>query len=120
MPPCCPPRIGCNAPAGGEQCVLTLCRLVADEEPEAALALERWEAWQQACKSAHGGDERRFRRRSYERARDCALGVLLRAQLTVPGSARSCAATAATSRLRLPGSLVRRSGVRLGRASRSG
>jgi hypothetical protein len=97
--------------------VLALCRVVATEEPEAALALERWEAWQRACKSGHGRGERRFRRRSYERARDCALGILLRAQLTPTGMARRCAVT---RRLRHPGTLASRSDIRLGRRTRGG
>ncbi len=72
MRSCCPPGRGCNAPQGDEPCALTLCSMVAEEESEAALALERWEELQ------HGSGqepraERRFRRRAFERARDRAL-----------------------------------------------
>lgn len=70
MAPCCPPGRGCNAPSGDEPCALTLCRAISENDPEAALALERWEEFQEADQR---GTQRRFRRRSFERARDSAL-----------------------------------------------
>src|SRR2546423_5571934 len=73
---CCPPGRGCNATERGEPCVLALCR-AAGEEPEAALAVLRWDEWQQARRRAMGRAERRFRRRAYERSRENALAVLL-------------------------------------------
>src|SRR5437763_13303492 len=76
MPLCCPPGRGCNAPDRREPCVLELCR-AAREEPEAALAAQRWEEWQGLRGHAGGRGERRFRRRVYERARENALAVLL-------------------------------------------
>src|SRR5205085_11354154 len=76
MPRCCPPGRGCNAPQRDEPCVLELCR-AAREEPEAALAAQRWEEWQRARRRAGARGERRFRRRAYERARENALAVLL-------------------------------------------
>jgi len=56
--------------------VLELCR-AAREEPQAALAAQRWEEWQQARRRVTARGERRFRRRAYERARESALAVLL-------------------------------------------
>ena len=97
--------------------MLAPCRVVAAEEPEAALALGRWEASQQACKSGRGWGERRFMRRSYEGACDRAQGILPGAQLTPTGIARSCAATC---RLRHPGTLASRSGTPLARRTRRG
>jgi hypothetical protein len=47
------------------------------QEPAAALALTRWREWQQTCQAHRGNQERRFRRRSYERARDRAIASLL-------------------------------------------
>src|SRR2546430_17741727 len=75
---CCPPGRGCNAAERGEPepCVLELCR-AAREEPEAALAVLRWDEWQQAPRRAMGRAERRFRRRAYERARENAPPLLL-------------------------------------------
>src|SRR5262249_52399199 len=78
MAPCCPPGRGCNASAGDEPCVLALCVAKAAEEPDAALAIARWTAWKQACAPPQSSkQEPRFRRRSYERARDRALAALL-------------------------------------------
>lgn len=51
-------------------CALTLCS-VDKHEPDAALALARWEELQQTAAEERG--ERRFRRRAFERARDRAL-----------------------------------------------
>lgn len=73
MAECCPPGHGCNAPGGGEPCALTLCRVAAKEEDDAALAIARWKALEAA--SERDG-ERRFRRRAFERARDRALIAL--------------------------------------------
>ncbi len=73
MADCCPPGHGCNAPDGGEPCALTLCRVAAEQEGYAALALDRWQALEA---SAEGDGERRFRRRAFERARDQALIAL--------------------------------------------
>ena len=56
--------------------MLELCR-AGREEPEAALAVLRWDEWQQARRRVKGRAERRFRRRAYERARENALAVLL-------------------------------------------
>jgi hypothetical protein len=70
---CCPPGQGCNAPNGGERCALTLCRAAAAEEGEAAVALERWSALQQAFSEHQGQREVRFRKRAFQRARDRAL-----------------------------------------------
>ena len=67
---CCPPGHGCNAPGGNEPCALALCRAAQDEE-DAALALSRWGAFEEAAQG-----ERRFRRRAFVRARDQALITL--------------------------------------------
>lgn len=73
MAECCPPGHGCNAPEGDEACVLTLCS--ADkQEPDAALALARWEELQRVAEADRS--ERRFRRRAFERARDRALQAI--------------------------------------------
>jgi hypothetical protein len=76
MAMCCPPGHGCNAPGGGEPCALTLCRAAADDEREAALALDRWGALEEASRENGEASERRFRRRAFERARDRALITL--------------------------------------------
>jgi hypothetical protein len=55
--------------------VLELCRRAAVEQPEAAAALARWNAWRLA--RDRGKRERRFRRRAYTRARERAVGALL-------------------------------------------
>lgn len=52
---------------------MALCRVAAEEEGDAALALDRWEALEA---SSEGDGERRFRRRAFERARDQALIAL--------------------------------------------
>jgi hypothetical protein len=70
---CCPPGQGCNAPNRDERCALTLCRAAAGEEGDAALALERWIAWRDACDQHQSRSELRFRRRAFQRARDRAL-----------------------------------------------
>jgi hypothetical protein len=57
--------------------VLELCREAESDEPAAVSALERWDSWRQAIEHGESKRQRRFRRRSYERARDGALGVLL-------------------------------------------
>jgi hypothetical protein len=76
---CCPPGLGCNAPRGGEPCVLDLCRELSRREPAALAALDRWRVWQNAVAAGCSGSEARFHRRSYERARDPAMGVLVMA-----------------------------------------
>jgi hypothetical protein len=80
MHPCCPAGRGCNSADRDEACVLTLCRTFAAAEPAAALALARWELFEDASQhhpASHG--EQRFRRRAYERARDRALaGITMR------------------------------------------
>lgn len=74
MADCCPPGRGCNSPRGNEPCALALCSL--DKlEPEAALALARWEELQRVNEQDHRA-EHRFRRRAFERARDQALQAL--------------------------------------------
>jgi hypothetical protein len=55
--------------------VLELCRAAAAEEPDAALAIDRWEELRRAD-AAPSSRERRFRRRTFERARDRALQAL--------------------------------------------
>src|SRR4051794_22893946 len=74
---CCPPRLGCNAPSHDQPCVLDLCRAVAEREPPAATALDRWESWQDAIVADSPRAESRFRRRAYERAREGAMAVLV-------------------------------------------
>jgi hypothetical protein len=73
---CCPPGHGCNAPGGGERCALSLIRDAAQDEGDAALAVERWGALEAASGENCGDGERRFRRRAFERARDRALITL--------------------------------------------
>jgi hypothetical protein len=73
---CCPPGHGCNAPGGGEPCALALCREAAQDEEDAVLALQRWEAFEAASEHDTREGERRFRRRAFERARDKALIAL--------------------------------------------
>jgi hypothetical protein len=73
MAECCPAGRGCNAPDGAEPCALSLCRAAAADEPDAALAVARWQALEA---SPEGDGERRFRRRAFERARDQALITL--------------------------------------------
>ena len=53
--------------------MLTLCS-VDKQEPDAALALARWEELQEVTPEERG--EHRFRRRAFERARDRALQAL--------------------------------------------
>lgn len=53
--------------------MLALCSLDA-QEPDAAMALARWEELQRVGSDDRG--ERRFRRRAFERARDRALQAL--------------------------------------------
>lgn len=53
--------------------MLTLCS-VDKQEPDAALALARWEELQKVADRDR--TERRFRRRAFERARDRALRAL--------------------------------------------
>jgi hypothetical protein len=84
---CCPPGHGCNAPGGGEPCALALCRAAAPDEGDAALALDRWGALEEAAEGRCSDGERRFRRRAFERARDRALIAL--AMTRGPWMARS-------------------------------
>jgi hypothetical protein len=76
MQPCCPKRLGCNRPARDQACALDVLRAVAGVVPEAAEALSRWQILRGAPSRAWPDNERRFRRRAYERARDRALAVL--------------------------------------------
>jgi hypothetical protein len=76
MRPCCPPGHGCNAAGGAETCALELCRAAAAVQKDAALALKRWSALELARARGRGEQERRFRRRAFERARDRALIAL--------------------------------------------
>jgi hypothetical protein len=75
MRACCPAGRGCNSHTPGEACALELLREAALPSAEATLALERWAALQklQKCSPRARAGERRFRQRSYERARDRAL-----------------------------------------------
>jgi hypothetical protein len=73
---CCPPDHGCNAPGGDEPCAVTLCRVAAGDEDDAALAVSRWGDLEAAAEQNCGDGERRFRRRAFERARDRALIAL--------------------------------------------
>jgi hypothetical protein len=73
---CCPAGRGCNAPFGGQACALALIESAAAQLKEAALALSRWHALQECRDSGAGRNERRFRQRSYERARDDAVIAL--------------------------------------------
>lgn len=74
MRPCCPAGRGCNAVDRAEVCVLMLFRAFSLDESAAALALERWGVFVDACERRGGSDGvQRFRRRAYERIRDRAL-----------------------------------------------
>ena len=73
---CCPPRLGCNAPNGGQLCALDLCRVAAAENRDAALAIARWAEFEKAREHDRSNRGRRFRRRVFERARDRALLAL--------------------------------------------
>jgi hypothetical protein len=81
--------------------VLELCR-AAHEEPEAALATQRWEEWQRLRPRASGRGERRFRRRAYERARENALAVLLMRAQAARGAPRRGPQTSARMRRGTP------------------
>jgi hypothetical protein len=70
MKRCCPPGQGCNARGADEPCALTALRRASGAD--AKRALELWERYERAAASRRG---RRFFRRSYERARDRALGA---------------------------------------------
>jgi hypothetical protein len=74
---CCPSGHGCNAPDGEEVCALTLCREAAEVQQDAALALVRWQNFEEACARQCSDGERRFRRRAFERARDRALMAIV-------------------------------------------
>ena len=67
--------------------MLALCSAARRAEPDAALAVSRWEALQRASEQGVGGRQRRFLVRSYERAREGALaGLLMRALRPTGGS----------------------------------
>jgi hypothetical protein len=70
---CCPPRLGCNAPNGGQACALDLCRAAAAQNGDAALAIARWAEFEKARDQDRSNRGRRFRRRAFDRARDRAL-----------------------------------------------
>ncbi len=79
-----------------------MCRANADELPDAALAVKRWEEFERAWERSRSDREPRFRRRAYERARDRALIALA---MQADGSAprrprRADAARARVSALR--------------------
>ena len=69
--------------------MLDLFRERAQDEPAAAVVLERWSALGDACRHGAGGAERRFRQRSYERARDRTLGPMLLGSRRVRAGSRS-------------------------------
>jgi hypothetical protein len=77
MAACCPPGLGCNAPAHDQPCALELCRRAASQEAQAALAVLRWTQLQEARRHPRGKADRRFRLRAYERAREASLVALL-------------------------------------------
>lgn len=74
---CCPASRGCNAVGADQACALELCAATAAEVAEAAVAVSRWRTFQKACEHRRNENERRFRRRAYERARDDALIALV-------------------------------------------
>jgi hypothetical protein len=86
-----------------------LCRAAA-EERDAALALDRWGALEEAAKQNCDAGERRFRRRAFERARDRALITLaMKPGLWMTRRASLTAATrriSSRSRSRPPGRLA--------------
>jgi hypothetical protein len=99
---CCPASRGCNAVGTGQACALELCTATAAELREAAEAVSRWRIFRKACEHRRNENERRFRRRAYERARDEAL-IALALHQTLGGEdtgrglgARSGAAARAT------------------------
>src|SRR5439155_14994211 len=100
---CCPPGHGCNAPHGGEPCVLALFRSAGGEDPTAARALAGWAEWTQACASSSTKRERRFRRRAYERARETGLRALLMRHVPAVASASPQPAASAPSASPAPG-----------------
>ena len=67
---CCPPGEGCNARLDDEPCSLTLLR--RERSAAARRALDGWERYERDAGSAR---DRRFLRRSYQRARDRVLGA---------------------------------------------
>jgi hypothetical protein len=73
MRPCCPAARGCNAAERDESCALSVCRAFSAAEPAAALAVARWDAFEDALDHPLSNAQQRFRRRAYERARDRAL-----------------------------------------------
>jgi hypothetical protein len=79
---CCPQSGGCNAVDDDQPCVLERFAANAAEIEEAAVALSRWSIFQKACEHRRNDNERRFRRRAYERARDAALIALALRQTT--------------------------------------
>lgn len=79
---CCPESRGCNAVGDEQICALELFAANAAELEEAAIALSRWNTFQKACEHRRNDNERRFRRRAYERARDEALIALALRQTT--------------------------------------
>ena len=76
MTVCCPPSRGCNAGGADQACALELCTTIAAELGEAAEAVSRWQIFLEACEHGPNENERRFRRRAYQRARDEALIAL--------------------------------------------
>jgi hypothetical protein len=83
---CCPAGHGCNGQGDDEPCALDVCRANADELPDAALAVKRWEEFDRAWQRRPSDREPRFRRRAYERARDRALIVIALQSGEIPPS----------------------------------
>ncbi len=81
--------------------MLELCRATAGQEPLAVLALERWEEWNDARRSA-ARRERRFRRRAYERSRDAALVAVLMRRAGAEARPRVAGRARSTTRLGVP------------------
>jgi len=93
---CCPRGHGCNSPNGGEPCALELCRLIANWQSDASLALARWLEFERASERGCSETERRFRRRAYQRARDRALVAQAMRALPSPACDQPRAATTPT------------------------
>jgi hypothetical protein len=85
---CCPAGRGCNAPDSDQRCALQLLERAAAQLPDAALALARWSALEECREGGGSASERRFRQRSYQRARDRALVALALLDPPSPGRAR--------------------------------
>jgi hypothetical protein len=98
---CCPPGRGCNALERDQPCVLDLCRATATGLRESALALDRWKELELARARGAGKRERRFRSRTYERAREDALRAVAMRSAINPDKP-TCRAGERTTRVRGP------------------